>query len=199
MVPLLTGTTDTSIPVCPLHVSFYDFLHEEKQSGQFFISEAEVHRELTLTSLIMWADLQFNICALPTLYLRNSDAMVDLEKGVEENIQLHLLYSCCSWTNHIQTAQFNSELVQHPNLFATREKILFWMGALGVLGHIHEAYRALISALLALIASIHKLTESTQGYSRSHHHQLATGGTTLMLQDQPMSANRAKTTLKVSR
>ena len=132
MAPLLTGTADSSIPVRPLHASFYDFLLEEKRSGQFFIGEAEVHHELALASLcVMLADLRFNICALPTSYLRNSD-VVDLAKRVEENISRHLLYSCRFWAIHLRNTRFNSELAQHLNLFVTGEKMLFWMEALGV-------------------------------------------------------------------
>ena len=146
MAPLLTGTADSSVPVRPLHASFYDFLLDEKRSGQFFIDEGDVHHDLALASLrIMLTGLRFNICALPTSYLRNSD-IVDLEQRVEENILPHLLYSCRFWAIHIRSARFTPDLAQHLNQFATGEQILFWMEALGVSGHIHEAYKAMILA-----------------------------------------------------
>jgi len=33
---LVTGTSDSQTPICPLHASFYDFLTEKLCSGKFF-------------------------------------------------------------------------------------------------------------------------------------------------------------------
>ncbi|KAL4072551.1 hypothetical protein V8B97DRAFT_312171 [Scleroderma yunnanense] len=146
MASFLVGTTDTSTPVRPFHASFYDFLLDEKRSGEFFIDQADVHHDLALSSLrVMQGDLRFNICSFPTSYLRNSD-VVDLAKRVEKNIPLHLLYSCRFWASHLQDVKYGSDLAQCLRAFVTEEKFLFWMEALGVSNFIGEAYRALISA-----------------------------------------------------
>jgi len=146
MASFLSGTTDTSTPIRPFHASFYDFLLDKNRSGEFFIDEAEVHNDLALASLrVMQAGLRFNMCALPTSYMRNSD-VVDLAKKVEENIPMHLLYSCRYWAAHLQNAKVDAELGQHVKEFVSGEQILFWMEALGVSKFISEAYRVLVSA-----------------------------------------------------
>ena len=94
LASFLSGTTDTSTAVRPLHTSFYDFLLDKNRSGEFFIDEAKMHSDLALASLcIMQTGLQFNMCALATSYVYNLD-VVDLAKRVEKNIPMHLLYSC---------------------------------------------------------------------------------------------------------
>ena len=146
MASFLSGTAETSIPIRPLHASFYDFLLDENRSGEFFIDEAEVHHDLALAPLrIMQTGLRFNICALSTSYVRNSDVK-DLAKKVEENIPMHLLYSCRFWATHLQGADPDAELGQQVEAFVTREQILFWMEVLGVSKFIGEAYMALVFA-----------------------------------------------------
>ena len=146
MASFLSGTTDTSTPVRPSHASFYDFLLDKSRSGEFFIDEARVHSDMALASLrVMQAGLRFNMCALPTSYVRNSD-VVDFAKRVEENIPMHLLYSCRFWAAHLQSAKLDAELRQKVKVFVSGEQILFWMEALGVSKFISEAYRALVLA-----------------------------------------------------
>ena len=145
MTPLLTGTTDRSTPVRPMHASFYDFLLDEKRSGEFFIEQGNVHRNLALASLsAMHAGLRFNICGLETSYLCNSE-VVGLEKKIEENIPPHLLYSCRFWATHLQDAEFDSELLQLVRELVAGVQMLFWLEALGVSKFIRDAYWALTS------------------------------------------------------
>jgi len=146
MVSFLTGTTDLSTPVRPMHASFYDFLLDKKRSGEFFIDEADIHHELALSSLCVMQDgLRFNICGLETSYVRNS-AVADLEKKIEKNIPLHLLYSCRFWATHLHDSPFDTGLANNVMAIVIGERILFWMEVLGVCKCIGEAYRALISA-----------------------------------------------------
>ena len=94
MASLLAGANEVSIPVRPLHASFYDFLLKEKRSGEFFIHRGDAHRDLAVASLsVMRTSLRFNICNLKTSYIPNLE-VADLERRVEENIPPHLLYSC---------------------------------------------------------------------------------------------------------
>ena len=145
MAPFLTGTTDVSTPVRPMHASFYDFLLDKRWSGEFFINKADVHHQLALSSLCVMRDgLRFNICGLETSYVRNS-AVADLEMKIEKNIPLHLLYSCRFWATHLHDSTFDTGLVNHVMGFVTGKNILFWMEVLGVCKCIGEADRALTS------------------------------------------------------
>ena len=146
MASFLTGTTDLLTPIRPMHASFYDFLLDKTRSGEFFIDKADIHHELALSSLCVMQDgLRFNICGLETSYVRNS-AVADLEKKIEKNIPLHLLYSCRFWATHLHDSPFDTGLANNVMAIVIGERILFWMEVLGVCKCIGEAYRALISA-----------------------------------------------------
>ena len=146
MASLLSGTSEGSTPVRPLHASFYDFLLDERRSGVFFIQECNVHHDLTLALLsIMEAGLSFNICGLETSYLPNSK-VVDLEKRIKKNIPPYLLYACQFWAMHLQDGGFDIELAQSVSGFVTGEKLLFWLEVLGICKLIREVDQALISA-----------------------------------------------------
>ena len=145
MASLLSGTSEASTPIRPLHASFYDFLLDEKRSGVFFIQEGSVHHDFTLALLsIMEADLSFNICELETSYLPNS-MVVDLEKRIKKNIPPYLLYACQFWAMHLQDGGFDIELAQLVSGFVTGEKLLFWLEVLGICKLIWEADQALTS------------------------------------------------------
>ena len=94
MASLLAGASEVFVPIRPLHASFYDFLLDERRSGEFFIRQGDAHRDLAVASLsVMQAGLHFNICGLETSYISNSE-VADLDKRVEKNIPPYLLYSC---------------------------------------------------------------------------------------------------------
>ena len=146
MASLLSGTSEVSTPICPVHASFHDFLLDKKRSGVFFIKEGNVHHDLTLALLsIMEARLSFNICGLETSYLPNSKVM-DLENRIKQNIPSYLLYACQFWAMHLQDGGFDTELAQSVSGFVTGEKLLFWLEVLGICKLIGGADQALSSA-----------------------------------------------------
>ena len=146
MASLLSGTTDTSTPVRPLHASFYDFLLDENRSREFFIEQEDVHRDLATGCLsIMQTCLCFNICGLETSYVLNAD-IADLDKRVEKNIPPPLHYACQFWAAHLHDVEFDAGLANLVGEFIAGEQILFWLEALGVSKLIKEAYWVLISA-----------------------------------------------------
>ena len=146
MASVLSGTNETSTPVRPLHASFYDFLLDEKRSGEFYIPQDDVHRDIAVASLsVMQAGLRFNICGLQTSYVPNSE-VPNLDKKVEENIPPYLLYACQFWASHLQDVAFDVKLAQLMGDFVTGQHTLFWLEALGVSKLIGNAYWALRSA-----------------------------------------------------
>ena len=146
MASLLSGITDKSLPIRPLHTSFYDFLTDEKRSKGYFIDKSDVHHDLTRAALItLQVDLCFNICGLETSYVRNSD-IPDLEKKIKDRIPPHLAYSCRFWATHLQETVFHSDLASRLKLWLDSERILFWMEVLGLLKLIKQASSALTSA-----------------------------------------------------
>ena len=143
MGPVLSGVTEHTNPVRPLHASFYDFLVDKRRSRDFFIEQHDVHRDLVVASFsVMHAGLRFNICELETSYLHNSE-VVGLDRKIKENIPPHLLYSCQFWATHLQDTEFDSELLQLVRRLVTGVQVLFWLEALGVSKLIREAYWAM--------------------------------------------------------
>ena len=143
MGPVLSGITERTNPVWPLHTSFYDFLVDKNRSRYYFIEQHDVHRDLAVASFtVMQAGLQFNICGLETSYVCNSE-VVGLDKKIKENIPLHLLYSCRFWANHLQDTEFDSELLHLVGRLVAGVQVLFWLEVLGVSKFIREAYWAL--------------------------------------------------------
>ena len=146
MASLLVGASEVSTPVRPLHASFYEFLLDERRSGEFFIQQGDAHRDLAVASLsVMQAGLCFNICGLETSYLSNLE-VADLERRVQDNIPSHLLYSCRFWATHLKDSAFDPDLAQLLRWLVTGEQMLFWLEALGVSKLIGEANWALTYA-----------------------------------------------------
>ena len=122
MASLLSGTSEASTPVCPLHSSFYDFLLDDKRSQEFFIEQGNVHHDLAVASLsVMQKCLQFNICGLETSYVPNVE-VVDLHERLEKNISPSLLYACQFWATHLQDAEFDVVLAELVSQFVTGEQ-----------------------------------------------------------------------------
>jgi hypothetical protein len=114
---LLRGTTD-SRPIRPLHASFPEFLTDQQRSGEFFIDLSRIHDELAFACLgVMKTELRFNICDLPSSYLRNSQ-VCDLERRIEANVTSQLSYSCRYWADHLRHTSF-SPLAKEIRTFLT--------------------------------------------------------------------------------
>ncbi|KIN97753.1 hypothetical protein M404DRAFT_31963, partial [Pisolithus tinctorius Marx 270] len=70
---LLSGITDRSSPVRPLHASFYDFLIDPARSQTYFVGEPNMYNLAFASLRILSNDLRFNICGLESSYLSNSE------------------------------------------------------------------------------------------------------------------------------
>ena len=143
--PLLSGVTDPTNPVQPLHGSFYDFLTDHSRSGDYFIGESDIQADLAIASLcVLDSGLCFNICDLETSYLLNSE-VPDLAKRIEAKIPPHLSYSCRFWAKHLQATKFDPVLAEHVKDIVGNEKVLFWLEALSLLDELGNAATALSS------------------------------------------------------
>lgn len=83
------------------HPSFADYMTARERSGDFFIVPNERNAELAGGCLeTMSQELKFNICALETSYLLNSQ-VPGLPDTVKSKINSKLDYVCTYWTNHL--------------------------------------------------------------------------------------------------
>ncbi len=150
MGSLLSNVTssNSTLPIAPLHTSFRDFLTDETRSREFYVNPEDAHDEFALATLrMMQAELRFNMCKLETSYLPNSEVVevVDLKKRVEDNIPFALSYSLHFWADHLaHVSKFSSDVFESLQAFM-REKFLFWLEVLSVRGEVAVANSALLS------------------------------------------------------
>ncbi|KAJ6528815.1 WD40-repeat-containing domain protein, partial [Mycena capillaripes] len=89
--------------------------------------------------------LRFNICNLPTSYLRNKD-MPDFQWRLDSYLPLHLRYAAEFWMDHlVKTAYDLCSAKRVQNLLF--KKFLFWpevLSLLGIVGYGQEALSKLI-------------------------------------------------------
>jgi len=146
MVALLSGTTNPSVPIRPLHASFADFLLDHHRSHEFFIDVHAIHNDLAFACLgIMKKELRFNICGLPSSYVPNSEIR-DLGDRVKL-IPPDLAYSCRFWTEHVRDGPFNSALAAEVRAFFNNERLLFWFEALSLLNLVYTCAGSLSSVI----------------------------------------------------
>ncbi|KAG2347247.1 hypothetical protein BDR05DRAFT_722495, partial [Suillus weaverae] len=139
MGSLLSGTTNLSSPIRPLHASFREFLTDKSSSGDFFVEMSNVQRNLAFASLrVMEHDLRFNMCDLKSSYLPNSKD-IGLPHRVATCIPSHLSYSCRFWATHVRAAAFDTELAKEIGSLFDNERLLFWIESLGLLNALSGA------------------------------------------------------------
>jgi len=148
MTALLSGATDPSVPIRPLHASFADFLTDRDRSREFFIDLHPIHNNLAFASLgTMIKALQFNICDLPSSYLPNSEVS-DLDDPIKNHISPELAYLADSGPNMFETlAPFNSALAVEIRAFFNHERLLFWLEARSLLNVVNTCAGSLSSVI----------------------------------------------------
>ena len=143
---LLTNATssDTTLPVIPLHTSFRDFLTDEERSGSFYINLSEAHHQLAYSCLdLMVEKLRFNICHLESSYLPNSQ-VPDLQSRIDKYIPSALNYACRFWGDHLELIAFEHNVfIKLRSVF--EERFLYWLEVLSLIGDLSLATPVLSS------------------------------------------------------
>jgi len=147
MGSLLSGVTDHTKPIRPLHASFYDFLTDQSRSRDYFVGASSIDADLAIASLyVLRGGLSFNICRLESSFLLNSE-VPDLAERVKAKIPPHLSYSCCFWAKHLWATKFDPILAEYVKDILGNERILFWLEAMSLLGVLGNAAAALSYAV----------------------------------------------------
>jgi hypothetical protein len=139
------NSSDTNLPIIPLHTSFRDFLTNQDKSGDFYVAVRDTHHELAHSCINLLLDpvdgLKFNICKLETSYLANYDVK-DLNTRVDEHIPPALSYACRFWGDHLKHTDFKTDLFRKVEALF-KEKFLFWLETLSLTRNIRLAPSAL--------------------------------------------------------
>ena len=122
---LLSGVTEDSIRVRPLHTSFRDFLTDKSRSRAFYVDIRSQDACLGLACLRVMNTLQFNMCEFPNSHLSNDD-VPDLVERVESKILPHLSYACRFWAHHLREGASVQEVSAELETFF-KERLLFWL------------------------------------------------------------------------
>ena len=138
------NSSESTLPIIPLHTSFRDFLINEEKSGDFSIDLRDAHYKLAYSCLtLVLHDLRFNICDIESSYLANKD-ILDLEARVAKHLPPALLYACCFYNSHLKHLDFETDLFYKLQTFF-KTKFLFWLEALSLMSSVHLALPALLS------------------------------------------------------
>ena len=139
---------DSNHPVKPFHKSFPDFITDPVRciDKRFYVSPPHYHHELLKGCLeLMNQTLEKNMCKLPDA-ITNSEVK-DLKERTEQYINPALQYACKSWYTHLanENTVYSATINTAIDHFL-REKFLFWLEVLSVLGVTKEAVNALEAA-----------------------------------------------------
>ncbi|KAJ6587460.1 hypothetical protein DFH09DRAFT_229581, partial [Mycena vulgaris] len=151
LLPLsaVIGVPDTSGgTIRIIHASFREFMTSailDRRSDLLCDTADQRHSLVSNLIRILQSKLKFNICDLPTSYLRNVD-FPDIRKRLNDHIPQHLQYSCRFWADHLARTSFDSDLAQEAGKFLL-DKFLFWLEVLSLLGLVGHAPPALSNFL----------------------------------------------------
>jgi hypothetical protein len=127
-----------------IHLSFREFMTSYVQNTRPELLCGTDNQQQALVSALMKVldrQLKFNICDLPTSYLRNLD-MPDFRWRLDNYIQLHLRYAAQFWIDHLMETAYDSCCGQEvQNLLF--KKFLFWLEVLSLLGIVGYGQQAL--------------------------------------------------------
>ena len=138
------NSPESTLPIIPLHTSFWDFLINKKKSGDFCIVLQDAHHGLTHSCLgLALSNLRFNICEIESSYLANKD-IEDLETRVAKHLPPALSYACCFYNSHLIHLDFETDLFCKLQTFF-KTKFFFWLEALSLTSNMHLALPALLS------------------------------------------------------
>jgi hypothetical protein len=138
------NSSESTLPIIPLHTSFRDFLINEEKSGEFCVILRDAHYELAHSCLgLVLRGLRFNMCDIESSYLANKD-IKDLEACVAKHLPPALLYACCFYDSHLKHLDFETDLFCKLETFF-KTKFLFWLEALSLTSNVHLALPALLS------------------------------------------------------
>ncbi|KAJ7176322.1 hypothetical protein C8R43DRAFT_975442 [Mycena crocata] len=132
-----------------VHPALVEYLTTPSRSGgtPWAIDVRVDQRPLALECLrILNSELRFNICGLEDSHVPNTE-VVELSVRVAKKISPQLSYASRFWYNHLQEAAVELLIVQAIDKFF-REKFLYWLEVLSLLGQV-----SIVSAALAAAAT----------------------------------------------
>ncbi|KAJ3858618.1 hypothetical protein EV359DRAFT_68863 [Lentinula novae-zelandiae] len=120
---------ETDGPIIIFHKSFYDFFFSFKDSKYKYNARTQ-HESLTFSCFQIMEKLCFNICDLPSSFIKDDDVPGFKDK-VSKKIPETLNYCCQFWTDHFEIGQ-TDQLFQRVQKILI-EKGIYWLEAMSLL------------------------------------------------------------------
>lgn len=143
-------------PIRALHASFGDYLTDVTRSGDkpWSLYGFDANHHLVLCCFrVMSEQLRFNICNFETSGRLNED-YPDLEERIEKHISPALRYASMHWWRHLKEIQTWQEDVGSALWLFSREKPLFWLEVVGLVGDVDDSEEACDIAYRFAIVSV---------------------------------------------
>ncbi|KAJ4488956.1 hypothetical protein C8J55DRAFT_594033 [Lentinula edodes] len=121
--------TEADGPISIFHKSFYDFFASSKDSKYKYNASAQ-HESLTFSCLQIMERLCFNICDLPSSFMKDDDVPGFKDK-VCQKIPETLNYCSQFWTDHFEIGQTDQLFQKVQEILI--EKGIYWLEAMSLL------------------------------------------------------------------
>jgi len=130
---------DRNSPVRVSHLSFSDFLLDEKkcENKDFWVSEQKAHRNLLNRCLEVMDSLKKDICGLQIPGKSRKD--VD-KQTIDRCLPPEVQYACCYWIYHLKGSKHKVRDGDEVHRFLERY-LLHWIEALSLIRRVSESIR----------------------------------------------------------
>jgi hypothetical protein len=150
---LLSGTHSDHDPIAPFHSSYRDFLCDPEHNQDFWINKDEVNQDMALACFrMMDQSLKFNICQIPTSFLRNAE-IPNIKDLREKHIPSHLYYACQFWGVHV-SATLSGKFAQKCMESFFQKDFLHWLEVMSLMDSSPQIALASLSASHVSMAPI---------------------------------------------
>jgi hypothetical protein len=163
---VLNIPTGLDEPVRILHLSFRDFLRDDKRKGNpFWINEREVHHKLTIQCLKVMEQerygLRKNICNLQNNGIQRREIH---RNAISRCLPPDLQYACQFWVHHLVRSHDPVKALIHAFSFL-QSHFLHWveaMSLLGIISEVIENIQRLRSAVQVSVSRPNALTNTKE-------------------------------------
>lgn len=146
---VLSIPSDPKLPIRTLHLSFHDYLVDDRTKDQeatapFWVDKKAKHELIASQCLtVMGRYLKKNICELSTYGTSRTEIHPD---SIARSLPPVLQYACRYWVYHLSQSSAPAIILDQVLTFL-KEHFLHWLEAMGILGMISEAIIAVNSLL----------------------------------------------------
>jgi hypothetical protein len=141
---VLTIPKDSNLPIRTLHLSFHDYLVDERTKAQertcrFWVDQNAKHELITRQCLsVMGRYLRKNICGLPSYGTNRTE--ID-PASIARYLPPAVQYACRYWVHHLNQSSVLAERLSQVLLFL-KEHLLHWLESMSILGLVLETLDA---------------------------------------------------------